>query len=105
MVHKNQKFTLIDPIKVSIDNKKGIKSCALMSESECIVFTRGNATLVSLIDHTQKQLSYPFSQEAAEHLWNLMSFNVMMHGTPCLIITTGYYEKQIQSKMEKLYPA
>ena len=59
MVHKNQKFVMVNPIEVSFEKSQSCNSYALMSDSECLVFTRDFVTLVSLVDQAQKQLDYP----------------------------------------------
>ena len=53
MMHMSQKSIFIEPIKVEFE-REILKSCALISESECLVLTKAHVIMVSLIDKTQK---------------------------------------------------
>ena len=113
MVHSSQKFILADPINLPVDC---LKSCALISESQCLVFTDETVIVVSLTDKTQKQLYYPQkvppfqrlkspSPEKVEDIAH--SLNMMVDGKPCFIIATNHevINRQIKTNIEKQYPA
>ena len=57
-------------------------SCALLTQSEVIVFTENFALLVSLIDKTQKTLKFPEPIDTIERSLNFMK------NVPCLVVTT-----------------
>ena len=101
MMHMSQKFIFTEPFQVEF--KDDFKSCALISESECLALTWKKVILISLIDHTQKQVSFPQGVTMS-----FRSLNVMVNGEPCFIITTslwggGFYEKTISDIYEQ-YP-
>ena len=58
MVHMSQSFILAEPSKVPFRNDY-LKSCVLMTETECLVLTWDYVIVVSLIDKTQKNISLP----------------------------------------------
>ena len=61
MVHSSQQFILSDPIEVTEDSgyMDYMESFALITESQCLVFTRKRVIMVSLIDKMQKRIEYP----------------------------------------------
>ena len=87
-MHMSQKSIFIEPIQMEFE-RDFLNSCALISESECLVLTMNNVIVVSLIDQANKQLRYP--QEVNRILGH--SLNMMMNGTPCFIIATYEFNK------------
>jgi hypothetical protein len=59
------------------------------------VFTRDKVIVVSLIENTQRAITYPNGVFYIDH-----SLNVMMKGVPYLIIATFDYSRQIRSDIE-----
>ena len=57
-VHKSQKFVFVDPLYASFDHDH-FRSCALLSESEAIVFTAKKIFLFCLNDKIHKELDHP----------------------------------------------
>jgi hypothetical protein len=98
LVHKSQNLVMTDPIKVSIEGI--IRSCALITESECLVFTSREVFLVSLIDRTQKDIMLP------QGLMSIYkSLNVMVNNTPYFIVATKKFNSQLISELEEQHPA
>jgi hypothetical protein len=58
MVHSSQQFILSDPLKVTEDDDL-LKSFALITESQCLVFTENVVIMVCLTDKMQKSIRYP----------------------------------------------
>ena len=82
MVHMTQKFILTEAFEVQF-KLDFFKSCALVSESACLVFTEKSAILVSLIEQTQRTIRLPQGIGRIVH-----SLNVMTNGTPYLLVAT-----------------
>ena len=68
-------------------------SCALLTQSEVIVFTENFALLVSLIDKTQKTLKFPEPIDTIERSMNFMK------NVPCLVVTT---DRLYSNDLEKI---
>ena len=94
-MHMSQKSIFTEPIQVEFRDNY-LKSCALISESECLVLTELKVIVVSLIDQNQKQLCFP--QGVIEICGQ--SLNMMVNGTPYFIIATHQYGFNIQIKSD-----
>ena len=103
LVHKSQHFKFINSFQVSFEGDD-FKNCVLVSESECLVFTERNqgVILVDLIDQKQRVIRYP---QGVNYLASDgHSLNVMMNGTPYIIIAAYYFDGQIESAIKNQYP-
>ena len=101
MVHKSQQFTQVEPIHVEFqEGYNCLYSCALITESECLVFTTLSAILISLTDQQYKYISYPHCiVKEIQH-----SVNLMM-STPCMIVATyKIYDVFMKNKIQEYYP-
>ena len=100
MMHMSQKSIFIEPIQVEFEG--AFRSCALISESECLVLTENKVIVVYLSDKTQKQLRFPQGVKGI----NGLSLNMIVDGIPCFIIATNQdgFDSQIKSDMEEQHP-
>ena len=71
IVHKDQKFIFTEPIQIELRDSV-LLSCTLISESECLVLTNKKVILVSLIDQTKRDISYPQGIKFTDYRLNLM---------------------------------
>ena len=89
LVHSSQHFVVIKPIKVSFERDL-FMSCALISESKALVFTRDIIISISLTKLTQKRISYPQGISCISY-----SLNALMN-VPYMIVVTDKFDKQIE---------
>ena len=59
LANKTEKFVEKDTINVTFAKSEYFKSCALISQTEALVFASEEVIHVSLLDKVQKKLSYP----------------------------------------------
>ena len=70
LINKTEQFVEKEPIHVPIDG--WFRSCALLSETDALVFTSKKVILVSLVNKVQKQLTYPPGIKGTTRSLNIM---------------------------------